>query len=100
MALLVRLAVVTVLTGVGAGVGGVLLVLLLHLVQHLAYGYGLHDVIGRESFFSGVSAAAPLRRVAVMFVCGWIAGIGWFLLHRFARPLVTVDEALTAERPR
>ncbi|MCM3468322.1 hypothetical protein M3643_12655, partial [Staphylococcus lugdunensis] len=34
-----RVAVVTVLTGIGAGLGGMLLALLLHAIQHVAYGY-------------------------------------------------------------
>jgi len=44
------LAVVTVLTGVTAGFGGMLLVLLLHLVQHFTYGYSLGAVYRDESF--------------------------------------------------
>src|ERR1700712_3977560 len=34
-----RLVLAAVATGVAAGVGGVLLTLLLHLVQHLGFGY-------------------------------------------------------------
>ena len=53
------LAAVTVLTRVGAGLGGMLLALSLHAIQHLAYGYSLGHVVGDESFLSGVSGALP-----------------------------------------
>ncbi|MGF6837794.1 hypothetical protein QF001_001661 [Paraburkholderia youngii] len=33
-----RLAAASALTGVGAGLGGMMLALLLHEIQHLAYG--------------------------------------------------------------
>jgi hypothetical protein len=54
---LIRLAVVTVLTGVGAGLGGMLLALLLHAVQHIAYGYSLDAIVGGQSFLEGVDGA-------------------------------------------
>ena len=44
-----RMAAVTILTGVGAGVGGMLLALLLHAIQHVAYGYSLAHLVGAES---------------------------------------------------
>lgn len=59
------MAVVTILTGVGAGLGGMLLALLLHAIQHVAYGYSVAHVIGTESFLTGASGADPLRRLAV-----------------------------------
>ena len=96
----VRLTVAVVLTGVGAGVGGMVLALLLHAIQHVAYGYSLHELNGPESFLQGVSAASPLRRVGVLAVCGVVAGCGWSLLYRFARPLVSIETAIAAEDPR
>jgi H+/Cl- antiporter ClcA len=89
-----RLAVVTVLTGVGAGLGGMLLALLLHAIQHLAYGYGLDALVGGESFLQGVDGASPARRIAVMSVCGLVAGFGWWAVRRFGRPLVSVAQAV------
>jgi H+/Cl- antiporter ClcA len=94
------LAAATVVTGVGAGLGGMSLALLLHAVQHLAYGYSLGSLIGPESFLDGVQAASPLRRVAVLEVCGAVAGIGWWAVHRFGRPLVSVRKAVAAGDPR
>lgn len=94
------MAAVTVLTGVGAGVGGMLLALLLHAIQHVAYGYSLAHVVGTESFLAGVTGAEPLRRVAVLVVCGLVAGGGWWALYRFGAPLVSIRRAVRAADPR
>ncbi|WP_333984924.1 chloride channel protein [Burkholderia orbicola] len=95
-----RMAVVTVLTGIGAGLGGMLLALLLHAIQHLAYGYSIAHVIGSESFLSGVTGAEPLRRLAVLTVCGIVAGGGWWALYRYGRPLVSIRRAVRPADPR
>ncbi|WP_126283319.1 chloride channel protein [Burkholderia stagnalis] len=97
---LVKLAAVTVLTGVGAGLGGMLLALLLHAIQHAAYGYGTAQLVGHESFLAGVSAADPLRRLAVLTGCGLVAGVGWWALYRYGRPLVSIRRAVRADDPR
>ena len=44
------LAAVTLLTGIGAGLGGMLLALLLHGIQHLAYGYSVTHVDQQREF--------------------------------------------------
>ncbi|WP_322082433.1 chloride channel protein [Burkholderia sp. BCC1972] len=95
-----RMAVVTVLTGIGAGLGGMLLALLLHAIQHAAYGYSVAHVIGSESFLTGVTAADPLRRLAVLVGCGIVAGGGWWALYRYGRPLVSIRRAVRAADPR
>lgn len=91
---------VTVLTGLGAGLGGMLLALLLHWIQHVAFGYSLAHVVSDESFLSGVTAAAPERRVFVLIVCGLVAGIGWWALYRWGKPLVSIKKAVKADDPR
>ncbi len=88
------LAAVTLAVGIVAGLGGMAVGLLLHLVQHIAYGYSLHAIVGRENFLQGTSAASPLRRLVVLCVCGAVAGSGWWALYRFGRPLVTVSKAV------
>ncbi|WP_034200384.1 chloride channel protein, partial [Burkholderia sp. MSh2] len=95
-----RMAAVTILTGLGAGLGGMLLALLLHAIQHVAYGYSVAHVIGNESFLSGVTDADPLRRLAVLIVCGIVAGGGWWALYRYGRPLVSIRRAVRAADPR
>jgi H+/Cl- antiporter ClcA len=97
---IVVLAAVTVLTGIGAGLGGMLLALLLHWIQHLAYGYSTAHVISAESFLQGVSDSAPSRRLAVLLICGMVAGLGWWALYRFGRPLVGIRRALGSDDPR
>lgn len=95
-----RLVVATLLIGVAAGIGGMGLALLLHLVQHLAYGYSLNAVIGSESFLMGVSDAPPLRRLLALVGCGVLAGFGWWALYRYGRPLVAIKNAVQSpERP-
>ncbi|MFJ1302252.1 chloride channel protein [Pseudomonadota bacterium AL_CKDN230030165-1A_HGKHYDSX7] len=85
------LAAAVVLVGVGAGLAGMALGLLLHAVQHLAYGYG---GLGHESFLQGASAAPPWRRAAALMLAGVVAGVGWWALRRYGRGLVSVRDAV------
>jgi H+/Cl- antiporter ClcA len=96
----ITLAIVTVMVGVAAGLGGMTLGLLLHVVQHVAYGYSMHHIISRESFLQGVSASSPVRRFVVLSVCGVVAGGGWWAVYRFGRPLVSISKAVEANGPR
>jgi len=89
-----KFAVVCVLTGLGAGVGGMLLAMLLHLVQHVGYGYGLSPQSRGMSFLSGVESASAMRRMLVLAICGIVAGGGWFLVYRYGKPLVSVKKAV------
>ncbi|WP_133647640.1 chloride channel protein [Paraburkholderia flava] len=93
-------AAVTVLTGIGAGLGGMALALLLHAIQHVAYGYSVAHVISAESFLEGVTDTAPLRRLIVVSICGLIAGGGWWALYRYGRPLVGIRKAMNSDDPR
>src|SRR5438270_5980522 len=95
-----RLGIVTVMVGIGSGLGGMAFGLLLRLVQHLAYGYSIHSVISRESFLQGVSASSPVRRLLVLSVCGVVAGAGWWAVYRFGSSLVSVSKAVGANGPR
>lgn len=90
----------TVCVGIVSGFGGMCLGLLLHFIQHWAYGYSLHKLLSSQSFLQGVTASSPERRVIVLLVCGGVAGLGWWALHRFAKPLVSVDHALKSDDPR
>lgn len=90
------LAAAVVLVGIGAGLAGMALGLLLHAVQHLAYGYG---ALGHESFLQGASAAPPWRRVAALLMAGVVAGVGWWALRRYGRRLVSVRDAVGAAAP-
>jgi H+/Cl- antiporter ClcA len=93
----VRLCLAVVLTGAAAGAAGIALSLLLHTVQHVAFGYDLGPRGGSESFLEGVTAADPPRRLLSLLGCGAVAGGGWFLIGRLGRPLVSVREAIAAK---
>ena len=88
------LVLVTFVTGVASGLGGMALALLLRLAQHIAYGHGLHTIVGRVSFLQEVTAASGLRRFLALCSCGAVAGIGWWLLYRFGTPLVSIRQAV------
>lgn len=90
-----RFLLAVVLTGLFAGLGGMLLGMLLHTVQHLVYGYGGGQMISHETFLEGVQAASGPRRVLALVLCGLAAGGGWWLIFRFGRPLVSVNAAVS-----
>ncbi|MES2211758.1 MAG: chloride channel protein [Pseudomonadota bacterium] len=90
----------TLVIGVGAGLSGMLLVYLLHFIQHIAYGYSLHSIISSERFLAGVTAASSQRRVIVLTLCGLIAGGGWWAIYRFGKPLVGIPEAVKTDPSR
>lgn len=78
--------------GVIGGLVGIVLTELMHFIQHTAYGYGADGVY--TSFREGVAQASGMRRVAVLTLCGAIAGGGWWLLKRFGKPQIGIKAAL------
>ena len=83
-----RLLVVTVLVGVGSGISGLVVSLLLHAFEHLAYGYS------SGTFLDGVLAASPERRVIALGVAGVVGAVGWWALRRWGRPVVSVESSV------
>lgn len=94
-----NLAVATLLTGILAGLGGMAVAMLLHFLQHLMFGYSQNQIISDESFLIGVTQASPSRRFWVLLLCGLVAGGGWWLLYRFAKPLVSISNAVKSAKP-
>lgn len=90
---LLRLAAV-VLTGVLAGLSGMVLAMILHAIQHLAFGYSLDRLVGTESFLQGVTDASWPRRFTAIVVGGAIAGFGWWLLGRYGQKRVSISAAV------
>jgi chloride channel protein, CIC family len=78
------------LTGVGAGLLGAVLMLLLFTVADLAFGPGA----GSGSYQAAVTAASPVRRVVPLLVAGVIGGVGWFLLRRYVPGRSDVDDVI------
>ena len=80
---------IVVILGVVTGVGAIALVALLHLVEHLAYGYR------SGPFLDGVAAAAGWRHVVALVVAALIVCVGLILLQRLPTSGGTeVSEAL------
>lgn len=89
---------VAIMVGIASGIIGIILVLLLHSIQHVAYGYSLNHIISPETFLAGVRASSPIRRVEILSLCGLIAGLGWWALYRYDKPLVSIADALKFDR--
>jgi H+/Cl- antiporter ClcA len=87
-----RLTVVTILVGIGSGVSGLLVSVLLHAIEHLAYGYS------SGTFLDGVLAGSPTRRVFALGIAGAIGAVGWWALRRWGRPVVSVEASVAGER--
>ena len=85
----IRLIVAAAATGVMAGLAGIALTLLLHAVQHAAFGYT------EEAFLIGVEQASATRRVTAMAIGGAVVGTGWWVLWRYSRRFPAVGDALT-----
>jgi len=82
-----RRLVLAAAVGVLAGVGGIVITLVLHTTQHLLFGYDI------GTFLLGIESAPAWRRVAGAAIGGLIVGLGWAWLRRGGRP-TTVTEAI------
>ena len=89
---LLRLAIVTVLAGVGAGVGGMVLSLILHAIEHVAFGYSSGTLL------AAASRLEPWRRLIPLLVAGVIGACGWYALRRWGTPVVSVKRAVDGVR--
>jgi H+/Cl- antiporter ClcA len=88
------MAAAVLLAGVASGVVGALLTLVLHLVQHVAFGYS------ENTFLIGVEHAGPARRVVAMTIGGAVVGVAWWLRRRWvSNEAVSVTHALRTPRP-
>ncbi len=67
---------IVVILGVITGIGASALVGLLHLVEHIAFGYR------RGPFLDGVAAAASWRRVIALLVAAGVVAGGMYVLGR------------------
>jgi CIC family chloride channel protein len=70
-----RFWLAVVATGVAAGVGAMVMMAILHSVQHLAFGYHTGE------YSAAAGRAGDLRLLAVLAGGGLVAGIGWWYLR-------------------
>ena len=89
---LIRLVVVTILVGIGAGLSGLVVSWLLHGLEHLAYGFG------DGAFLDDLRSPSNLRRVWALFLAGALGGLGWWALRRFGKKVVSVEAAVEGSR--
>lgn len=84
-----HLPVFAVAVGVLAGLAGVAITVVLHLVQHLAFGYT------ENTFLIGVQRASYLRRVGALTLGGLVVALGWWWHRRHVdREDVSVTRAV------
>lgn len=76
--------------GIMAGFVGIILTILMHTIQHFAFGYTLID---NATFRDVVVSASFSRRVGVLAACGLLVGVGWLMIHRYGQPLVDIKDA-------
>ena len=81
-----RFGAAMLLAGAGAGLGGALCYLLLHGVQRV-----VQDL--------DAGAGGPAWRIVLgVALAGSVGGTGWWVLRRFARPIVPVPAAVSGMR--
>lgn len=86
--------IAVVLTGLLAGLSGMVLALILHAIQHLAFGYSPGQIVSAESFLQGVTYSSWPRRLSAIVAGGAIAGFGWWLLGRYGQKRVSIAAAV------
>jgi CIC family chloride channel protein len=72
-----RFWLLVVLTGIASGIGAIVMMLVLHNVQHAAFSYHV------GAYSTAAAAHSALRRVLVLLAGGVAAGLGWFAIRRW-----------------
>ncbi|MEB3752808.1 chloride channel protein [Acinetobacter sp. MD2(2019)] len=80
--------------GILAGCVGIAFTFLMHFLQHLTFGAPLFEEM---PFRVVVEQASATRRICALVLCGLVVGIGWFCLHRYAKPLVDIKTAVNQD---
>ena len=89
---LLRLALVTVLVGIGSGLSGMVVSWLLHLLEHVTYGFG------EGSFLDELPTPSSELKVFALFLAGTIGGFGWWALRKWGKKVVSVEDAVQGKR--
>ena len=90
---LVRLGLATLIVGVATGLAVLLLVFIVHSLEHLVWG---HE---EGPFLDGLASPAVWwLPIATVGGAGVVAAVGWYLLRRFGRKLATVEQGVDGAR--
>lgn len=90
---LLRIAVATVVAGIGTGLAVLLLVWIVHSIEHLVWGEG------DGPFLDGLAEpSAAWLPVVSLTAAGVIAATGWYLVRRFGRPIASVEQGVDGRR--
>ena len=89
----VRLGAATLIVGIATGLAVLLLVWIVHTVEHLVWG------TAEGPFLDGLAMPSPwwLPMVALS-AAGIFAAGGWYLLRRFGRRIASVEEGVAGRR--
>lgn len=90
-----KVVFLVLITGLVAGVIGSFYIHLMHFVQHVVYAYSAADGL---DFGQAVARVSPEHRLAALFGCGLVVGIGWVLIHRYGSPPVDIKTAIQDEK--
>ena len=83
-----------VLVGITAGLSGMSVAMILHAIQHAAYG------TNSNGFLAEVTTTTHIHRLLVLISCGLVGGIGWFALKRYGQTLVSIAESMQPSLPK
>ncbi|MFT4212290.1 MAG: chloride channel protein [Microbacterium sp.] len=90
---LLRIGIATLVVGLATGLAVLLLVWIVHSVEHLVWGEGEGD------FLDGLAAPAQMwLPVVSVTAAGVIAAVGWYLVRRFGRPIASVEQGVDGRR--
>ncbi|HEL0239201.1 chloride channel protein [Streptococcus equi] len=81
-----------VVAGVIAGVVAYVLTQAIHFIQALSFGYQ------SGSFSTMIATVAPERRFLSLLLAGAIAGLGWQLLAKKAKPIQPIQQTLSQQK--
>lgn len=90
---LLRLGLATLVVGIATGLAVLLLVWIVHTVEHLVWG------TADGPFLDGLALPSPWWLPMVsLTAAGLIAAGGWYLLRRFGRRIASVEEGVAGQR--
>ncbi|WP_295850968.1 chloride channel protein [uncultured Microbacterium sp.] len=88
-----KLGLATLIVGLATGLAVLLLVWIVHSIEHLVWG---HE---EGPFLDGLALPSPWwLPIATVGGAGVLAALGWYLLRRFGRTLATVEQGVDGAR--